>query len=68
MKESTQDIFQRGERRISEKRAHIDRCSSEARAEIDRLYEAERRLTLENQMLREALIATTRETDNAENV
>ena len=41
MKGSTRAMFQRGERRISEKRAHIDRCSSEARAEIDRLYEAD---------------------------
>ena len=60
MKDSTRAMAQRGERRISEKRAYIDRCSSEARAEIDRLYEAERRLTLENRMLREALIATNK--------
>jgi len=53
-------MAQRGERRISEKRAYIDRCSSEARAEIDRLYEAERRLTLENRMLREALAESVR--------
>ena len=68
MKGSTRAMFERGERRISEKRDRIYSGMFEARAEIDRLYEAERRLTLENQMLREALIATTRETDNAENV
>ena len=60
MKDSTRAMAQRGERRISEKRAYIDLCSSEARAEIDRLYEAERSLTLENRMLREALAESVR--------
>jgi regulator of replication initiation timing len=60
MKGSTRAMFERGERRISEKRDRIYSGMSEARAEIDRLYEAERRLTLENRMLREALAATNK--------
>ena len=55
MKRLTEAIVARGERRISETRAHVEQCRIEVRAEIDRLYEVERRLTAENRVLREAL-------------